>query len=159
MISRAMGLLAACFLCATAGHAQPAATPNATERRFGDDRLAIAIDTRSGAWSALWYQGREIARGQDGTGFAIKQDDQSWLAQSTATPELLALTDDGPNRLRTEQRLGTWRVICHYELLPAKGQLKRAVDIIWDGPAASKIRGFALKSPSLPFAAPGWYFQ
>lgn len=160
MMSRAMGVLAACYLCAAMGHAQPAAMPAAaTERRFGDERLAIGIDTHTGAWTALWYNGQEIARGQDGAGFDIKQDDQSWLAQGAATPELLAVTDDGPNRLRTEQRMGAWRVICHYELIPAKGQLKRAVDIIWDGPAASKVRGFALKTPSLPFAAPGWYFQ
>lgn len=159
MTTRVMGILAVCYLCVAAGHAQPAAAPAATEQRFGSERLAIGIDTRSGAWTALWYQGREIARGQDGAGFDIRQEDQSWLSAGNAVPELLAMAEDGPNRLRTEQRLGSWRVICYYELLPAKGQLKRSVDIIWDGPAPSKIRAFSLKAPALPFAAPGWYSQ
>jgi glycosidase len=154
---RAIGILLSCCLCAAFLQAQD--TNAGSERRFGDDTLAIGINGRTGAWVALYYQGRKIARGQDGAGFDLQQTDHSWLSQSAATPELLTLASDSPQQLRTEQRLGLWRVICHYELLPAKTQLKRSVDIIWEGDNDSKIRSFVLNSPTLPFSAPGYYFQ
>ncbi|MCC7491412.1 MAG: hypothetical protein IT204_03650 [Fimbriimonadaceae bacterium] len=129
-------------------------------QRCGDPAaLAIELDSGSGAWVALHWQGRLVASDSPAsTPFDLQQDER-WLVGSRQVAfRLAALAQPTPNTLAATYRGGDWEVRCDYRLDPPRARVERALTLTWRGAAGTKLRGLWLRNPEFRVAPGGGYF-
>jgi len=128
--------------------------------RFGDARLAIEIDSATGAFTRILLDRGPVARDMGGTQYFDIRTASRWLTGSGVKPRLRQVRPLGDSELTAGVRAGVWDIEFHYLLDPRRARIRRWVRIVWNGPAGrrEKLRGFWLRTPQIQVTSDSCYF-
>ena len=121
---------------------------------FGNSRLSIRIDAKTGAWSQLSADGKVLAEGNRDYAFHLRVGELGAI-RSLRKTEFLSARKSEDRTLEVKVRASdgkentrTWIVLCYYRIEP-DNSLYQTFRFTCDGTGREKIRRFSQRSPYL----------
>ena len=148
-----------CFLVAVLGLGGAWAAELPLEKtadgvRFGDARLAVAFDAKTGLPKSWTVDGAELLKADPETTvpLEVQEADGKWSGHRRAAYVGQGVARVGDNVVKSRVVNGPWTFDCYYELRSDKHMARRWFEIEWTDEKPSKFRGFQVDSGRLACA-------
>ena len=122
-------------------------------------RLSLTLDAQTGAWSDVRWDDRALGPQRENRPPLDVKQDADWLVGAKHTQvKLRSLKRESPTAATATLAIGDWAVAVRYALDAKRPLLTRTARLTWNGPAATKLKGFWLGAPSMTLDKAGGYF-